>query len=106
MEMDKLLSMIGLCKKAGRLEQGYEVVVESVTNGDVPLVLTTEDLSPRSLRKLLQAIEPTTTTHRVIPVTMDTVAGRLGRRVGILGIADQGFADAIEKLIAVKEDVL
>lgn len=101
MEMDKLLSMIGLCKKAGRLLEGYEVVVTSVQEGIVPLVLTTEDLSQRSLRKLQNAMQATQAKHLKTPLTMEQVKQRIGRQVGILGIADQGFATAIEDILSV-----
>lgn len=102
MESNKLLSMLGLCKRAGFLLEGYEVVVDAAKYDRLPLLLTAKDLSPNSLRKLSNAIEQSTSKHTVLPLTMSDLEQRLGRRVGILGVADQGFATAIGDILAVE----
>lgn len=102
MDKNKLLSLMGLCKKAGRLLQGIDVVTQGVRQGKVVLVLTAEDLAPRSLRRLTEALEDTGCEQIAIPVTKDEIGIKTGKMAGIVGVADAGFAKAMKKIIRSK----
>lgn len=99
MDKDKLLSMLGLSKKAGKLLQGFESVTEAALAGKVRLILLTEDLAPRSGNHVQEvALEAGVRCLR-IPVNMDDVGYKTGKRAGILGLTDAGFAKAVRKMI-------
>ena len=45
---NKLTSLLGLSRRAGKLTMGHDPVAESVAKGESCLVLMAQDLSPRT----------------------------------------------------------
>lgn len=100
MEINKILSMIGLSKKAGRLLEGNERVIEASWTGRVSLIIIAEDLAEARRKNLQRIASESGTPYCILPVTMQELGERLGSRpVGILGVTDHGLATAIEKLV-------
>lgn len=96
--MDKLLSFLGLARRAGKLSLGNDPVLEAMTKQEAKLVLTACDLSPRTLRNIEGAATRTNTPLRQIAVPMDELGFALGKRVGVVAVNDNGFAVKIEQL--------
>ena len=49
---DKLLSALSLCRKAGRLKMGGDVVREEIMKGGARLVLLASDAAERTVRQM------------------------------------------------------
>ena len=47
-DQNPMLGALGLCRKAGKLVMGFDAVAESVMKGKAVLVLTAQDVSPRT----------------------------------------------------------
>lgn len=94
---DKLLSTLGICKKAGKLIMGFDAVTEGVELGEVFLVLLTGDLSAKSSKEMAFVSAKHKIDICTAPITMEENLLRLGKRSGILGITDQGLADAVKR---------
>lgn len=99
---DRLLSAVSLCRKAGKLLMGNDVVREAAQNGTAFLVLFASDLAPRS-EKLVRLACGEKTPARVLPFTMDELSNVTGRRVGILAVCEKGFAKMIGELLPAEE---
>lgn len=97
---NKLLSTLGLCKKAGLLVEGFDAVAAAVAKGRVAAVITTRDLSPKSRKEMELVAQKNNTDILTMPVDMDDVWQRLGRRAGILGVCDAGFARILRSTLA------
>jgi ribosomal protein L7Ae-like RNA K-turn-binding protein len=93
----KLLSALGICKKAGKLAEGFDPVVDMAQAGKASLILTASDLSPKSEKEVARIALETRVEHRKIDVTMDEIWSRLGKRAGILAVADEGLAGMVRK---------
>ena len=95
--MEKLFSMLGLARRAGKLLIGRDAAVQSVRSGRARLVLLTADASDRHYRELeaLGAAQKV----RLLPCNMDETAFYLGKRSCIFALEDENFSAAIEKLI-------
>lgn len=93
----KLLSTLGICKKAGKLAEGFDPVAELAGSGNACLILTAGDLSPKSEKEVARIALLNHIEHRRVSVTMDEIWARLGRRSGILAVADEGLAGAIRR---------
>ncbi|MCL2056183.1 MAG: 50S ribosomal protein L7ae [Oscillospiraceae bacterium] len=93
----RLLSMLGICKKAGKLAEGFDPVEALAKQGGAKLILTANDISPRSERAAARAASQNAVAHEKLPVTMDDIHRRLGKRAGIFAIADEGLARAVQK---------
>lgn len=87
----KFLKTMGLCRRAGRLTYGYDMVVEAL--GDTRLVFFAADLSARTRNSVLQLAARSGVPCRDIPYDMQTLAAALGTKpVGVLGVTEAGFA--------------
>ncbi len=92
---DRFVSLLGLCKKAGRLVMGFDPVKEALLRGQAYLVLLSADLSPKSAKEAeflcRQDNIPVVTTD----LTMDQIWYCLGKRSGVLAITDKGFSEKL-----------
>lgn len=89
------LSTIGLCRRAGKLELGFDAVVKAVAKGAIAQVVIASDLSPKSRKELEFSCERHHMNVFVLDATMDALEHLLGKRVGIIGITDKGLAAKI-----------
>ncbi len=95
--MQRLISMLGLARRAGKLCIGRDSVVAAVRGGKVRLVLLASDASPRH-RQELEAIGY---GGKIVQtgLTMEDFAHALGKKSCIYALEDENFCSAIEKMI-------
>ena len=95
--MQKLYSMLGLARRAGKLLVGRDSVMASVKKGRVRLVLLTRDASPRHRQEL----EALGYRGELITAncTMLDLAAAIGKKSCIVALEDENFTNAIQHLI-------
>ena len=99
MSNDRLLSLLGLARRAGRLTMGNDAVI-----GVSALLLLAEDLSPRTVKGVeLAAQNACVDTMRIVQ-TMDQISMALGKRCGVVSINDTGFAKKARTLITMSRE--
>ena len=52
---DRILSLLGLCRRSGKLSLGNDAVIASVRDGEARLVLCTADISENTRKKITYA---------------------------------------------------
>lgn len=87
----KVLGLLSLCRRAGRLTVGMEAALEKAQKGEAALILLAEDLSPHSAERLQRKL-PQGVTVRSLPCTMQTLSVVTGKKTGILAVCDENFA--------------
>lgn len=92
---DRLLSFLGLCKRAGYLIPGADTVVRAIRDGKALLVLAAADLSPNSLNNVIFAAGQKAIPLRTLPCSKEELGFALGKHCGVVGVTDKGFADKI-----------
>lgn len=92
---DRLLSFLGLCKRAGYLISGADTVVRTMNEGKAKLTLTANDFSDNSLKAVEKAAAATKTPFRRLDRTKDELSFALGKHCGVVCVTDRGFADKI-----------
>ena len=99
---ERVLSMIGLCKKAGRLVSGVPMVCEALRDGRVQLVVYASGASENSLKRVCDKAKTYSGQAIAVETDPETLAQRIGKTgaVAAVGIADAGFAGALQKMIA------
>lgn len=100
----RVISMFSLARKAGKLVAGMDMVKDTVAARRIRMVFVTSDLAPRSLKEIRFVCRPTDENPQgvqVIPmnIAMDDMAVQIGRRSGILAVADTGFEKKLAALI-------
>lgn len=97
--MNKLLSTVSLCKRAGKLQLGFDQVKEAVLKGEAKLVLTAADLSEKSRKGIELLCGAENIESFVVPVTMDEFDYEIGKRTGIIAVTDPGFAGKLKSML-------
>ena len=104
--MDKLLSALGLARRAGRLAMGHDDVKHALRRGDARLIVLASDASPR-LAEELRGLAGDTPVYGT-RYGMDDFGQQLGRRFAAAAVTERGLAALAEKALsgeeAAKED--
>ncbi len=99
MNNDRLLSFLGICKRAGRLVSGADTVTKTVNEGKALLILYASDVSENSLKQVLRAAKEQGIPVKQLPYPKEELSFALGKHCGIICTTDKGFADKILTLI-------
>ena len=102
MANDPILHLLGLAKKAGRLEIGEEPVGSACRARQARLVLLAADAAPNTYRRAAHFGEAGNVLWLELPFTKEELGFQLGRSsCAMLALTDAGFAAAVsEKLRA------
>ncbi len=98
MSQNKLLSLLGIARKAGRLSLGNDPAIEAMKSGQTCLVLVANDLSKRTLKGVCLAAEKEQIDVLTMNETMDEIGAALGRRTGVIAVNDAGFANKMRTM--------
>ena len=90
---EKLLSLLGIARRAGRLSLGFDAAADSMRSGQCRLLLIAVDLSERSKRSISRTAQQTQTRTIVLNMPMDTLGAAIGKLTGIVAVNDKGFAE-------------
>lgn len=86
-----------MCRKAGKLVFGMDMVKDSVRCGEAKAVFTAVDFSAKSLKEVKFICYKYNVKLYSLGLTMDEISGGLGKRTGVLSITEKGFAKSAVK---------
>ena len=95
---DKLLAMIGMCKRAGKLVCGFDVVADGIRAGEYTSVFYASDISDKTLKELRFICERDGASANLVKVTMDEIGQITAKRAGIFAVTDAGLRRKISEL--------
>lgn len=100
--MNKALGVLGLARKAGALEIGEEAAGMAARSKKARALLTANDASGNTVRRIVNFAEIAGIPHLALPYTKDELGGALGARAcAALAFRDAGLAaNFTEKLEA------
>ena len=102
--MERILSMLGLAHKAGRVEIGEEPVGSAARAKKARIILVASDAATGSVRRAMSFANTGSCLCLVIPATKNELGLALGRTsCAMAAVADIGFADAVAKKLAALE---
>ena len=94
----KLLSSIGLAKKAGKLTIGTEAVCDEVRAHNIKLVVASGLASDNTKKRITDCAKFYRTKTVFISVTPDALGAAIGKTAtACVGIADDNFIKLIER---------
>ena len=101
MEQNDLLRLIGLCKKAGRLEVGEEPVGSACRARDCRLLLIADDAADNTVRRAAHFAQAGNCLTLRLPFSRDDLGRPVGRTsCALAAITDIGFASALAGRLA------
>ena len=98
---DRFLSMLGIARRAGKVEFGYDKALAAVHSGKAKAVFCAADLSPKTKRGLDLAAEGTRIKIISTERSMFDITNAVGLKTGIVAVTDSGIAN---KLISLYEN--
>ena len=98
METEKLLGLLGLARRAGKLAMGFNAVDQLVKRGQNPLVIVARDAGPSQKNKFLGWKPVRGFVGDVL--NAEEMARVLGReKLVVVGLSDSGFIKGIQKVL-------
>ena len=102
--MDPILSMLGICRKAGKIQPGEEPVDAAVRARDARLLLLAADAADNTARRCARFAEVGQCLWLRIPESKYELGRALGRgSCAILAITDTGLALAVAQRLAERD---
>ena len=98
---DRFLSMLGIARRAGKAEFGYDKSIAAVHTGKAKAVFCAADLSPKTKRGLDIAADGTSVKIISTDRSMFDITNAVGIKTGIVAVTDSGIA---KKLISLCEN--
>ena len=95
--MDKVLSLMGLCRRAGKLQAGFDACREAARNGKAALLIAAADVSPKTYKNLSYEAERAGIEAIRLGADMAELGRACGVRAGVAAVCDRGFAGALLK---------
>ena len=96
---DRLLSLLGLCRRAGKLVIGADPTIESIIKGKSEIVIFANDFSKNIIKPVLTAAHSGNIKAFFINRSKDELSFALGKLCGVLSVEDKGFAEKLSQLI-------
>lgn len=100
--LQKTLSALGLCRRAGKCVFGTEIVCDALrTKQNVCLVVCPEDNSENTQKKLRDKCTYYKIELLQLPVSGEDFAKAVGKagHCAAMGVTDRGFSELIQKTI-------
>ncbi|MFV0556761.1 MAG: YlxQ-related RNA-binding protein [Lactovum sp.] len=96
--MNKILNMIGLAKRAGKIVTGEELVVKSIQRSTAKLVFLANDASDNLTKKITDKTNSyhIKTSQRY---NQEELSKAIGSNRKVIAILDEGFAKKMENLL-------
>jgi ribosomal protein L7Ae-like RNA K-turn-binding protein len=92
---DKILTLLGFCRKAGKLIIGTEKVTEALKQSKRCLVTVAEDISDKTFKELNFFASKGKGVVIKIPYDTFQVSKAIGTKAGVVATTDDGFSKAI-----------
>lgn len=107
MNNQKLLSLLGMCRKAGKLSCGHDGAVGAIRSKSAKLCLLSSDSSERLRNEINHetSYEGCRIPIRILEFDMMEVGAATGLKSAVLSVNDEGFAKAMLKLLETEEEV-
>ncbi len=103
--MERILSMIGLAKKAGLVEIGEEPVGSAARAKHARVILVAGDAAASSVRRAYSFAQSGNCLCLTIDATKDQLGSALGRTsVAMVAVTDIGFAESIVKKLSAMDE--
>ena len=107
MDDSRFLSLLGMCRKAGKLSCGHDSSLESIKSHKAALCVFSSDSSERLRKEIGRECEFRNSDAHLLTseYDMNEIGRATGLRSAVLTVNDNGFADALLKTLGIsKED--
>lgn len=97
MNDDKILSLLGIARRANRITIGFDSIKASIKTQKSCLILFSKDLSKRTQEQVENLAKSQKISTILTDYTSEQLFAALGKRGSIISVNDEGFTTAIIK---------
>lgn len=101
---DKAASLLGMARRAGKLEAGFERCATAIKSGKAKLVIVCADISDKTKKEINFLCTKQNVSLAQIPFTLSQLSAAIGFKAGICALCEQGFANRLTELLTGKDD--
>jgi len=94
---ERLIGLLTMSRKAGKLLLGFDAVRDSVRQGQVLCVMLASDISPKTEKEI--RFHAGTIPVRMLPLPMDELKFYFRKRTAVYGVCDAGFCGRLMELL-------
>ncbi len=95
---EKFLSMLGLCRRAGKLTWGFDQVIEAVKAGKAAGIITACDISDKTLKNIKFETDKKGLEVLRTEIPQEELSFYAGVRAGVYAVTDKGFFKRLAEL--------
>ena len=97
---DRLLSLLGIARRAGRLSVGHDAAVEAIVKNKAKLCVLCRDASDRLKKEMQHACtyEKKNIACLILDCDILTLSGAIGTKAAVLTVNYEGFSQKIVSL--------
>lgn len=101
MEKNKVLSMLGLARRAGKLSMGHDMALKALCEKKATMLIFASDSSERLQREFKVVIEKNEidTPVFVVDISIDEIHFSCGYKAGVITVNDDNFSKKIISLL-------
>ena len=102
MNFQKIVNLLTMCRRAGRLVGGFDVTLEAIVKHKSKCILVASNTSEKTIKELKYRVDSQNVQgvdFLSIPLTISDVDQYIGLNVGVIATCDDGFAKAFKKLV-------
>lgn len=102
----KFMSLLGMCRRAGKLSCGHDAAVDSIRSKTAKLCILTGDSSERLKKEMQFKVEHFCNDIPIVEIekTMDETGHAVGLKSAVLTVNDAGFAKSLTMLLANEQE--
>lgn len=87
-----LINLLSICRKAGRMEMGFDPAKDAINGGKADLILLAEDISPKTEKEIRFFADKNNVPVAKSGCTQEDFLNGIGKRTGIIAVCDEGFS--------------
>lgn len=94
----KIINILTICRKAGKLIIGFDAVKEAVYGGNVSCVITSSDISVKTLKEVKFFCSNSKVDIVSTGLDSDEFHSAVGKKIVVAAVCDYGFAIKFKSL--------
>ena len=102
MAEEKVISLLTMCRRAGKLLLGFDAVKDAGVRGQLSVILLAADVSPRTEKEIRFSCGKI--PIRKTAASMDAYAMYFRKRTAVLGVTDAGFAGKLLTMLPAEDE--
>jgi len=101
---NKATSLLGMARRAGKLDAGFERCSTAIKSGKAKLVIACSDISDKTKKEIRFLCNKQGVQVAEVSFTLSQLSAAIGFKAGLCAVCDQGFANRLKELLTGRDD--